>query len=398
MNIWFFSAYDQPKGISSRTYDFSKELVSRGHRVTFFTNSYCHWTYSEKLNPSEKYRIEEIDGIKVAWLKTFPYKGNSVGRGINMVTNFFRILQVSKKIKDSPDIILGPSVPIASGWAAYLLSKKYKCKFIFEIRDIWPLALVNSGGIKKYGLIYFVFRILEKFLYKKANKIFSTLPYVEEHVKQSGADTSKIVWIPNSINFENKFDTYNGGKSKELICYYLGGFGLEHDPLNIIKAAKILKEDNFSKIKFVLVGDGPKKQSCEDEAKKHLLNNIEFKEVIPKEQVQETLSKSDLLLVCLIDSPIYKYGINLNKIYDYLLSGRPIIFSGNSPNDPIKESGSGISIIPENPLLLKESVIHFYKMKPIERANVGKKGTIYAKNNFDIDYLVDKIESYLFKI
>ena len=392
MNIWFLSAYDQPKGISSRTYDFSKELVSRGHQVTFMTNSYCHWTYSEKLNPSEKYRIEEIDGIKVAWLKTFPYKGNSIGRGLNMITNFFRILQVSKIIKGKPDIIIGPSVPIASGWAAYLLSKKYKCKFIFEIRDIWPLALVNSGGIKKYGLIYLVFRILEKFLYKKSNKIFSTLPYVEEHVKQSGADTSKIVWIPNSINFKNKFDTYYGGNAEELICYYLGGFGLEHDPINIIRAAKILKEDNFSKIKFVLIGDGPKKQSCEDLAKKYLLNNIEFKDVIPKEQVQETLSKSDLLLVCIIDSPVYKYGINLNKIYDYLLSGRPIIFSGNSPNDPIRESGSGMSITPENPLLLKESLVHFFTMKPDKRAVLGKKGTSYAKNNFDIHLLVDKIE------
>jgi hypothetical protein len=54
MNIWYLSAHDQPKGLSSRTYDFSRELVKRGHKVTMFTNGYCHFTHTERLAPGER--------------------------------------------------------------------------------------------------------------------------------------------------------------------------------------------------------------------------------------------------------------------------------------------------------------------------------------------------------
>lgn len=77
MNIWNISAHDQPRGQSSRTYDFSRELLKRGHQITMFTNSYCHWTHTERLSPNEKWRIEEIDGIRVVWMRTIKYTGKS---------------------------------------------------------------------------------------------------------------------------------------------------------------------------------------------------------------------------------------------------------------------------------------------------------------------------------
>lgn len=69
MNIKYLSAYDQPKGQSSKTYNFSCELVKRGHQVTMFTNSYRHVTNLERLVSYEKWRVEEIDGRR--FLGTF---------------------------------------------------------------------------------------------------------------------------------------------------------------------------------------------------------------------------------------------------------------------------------------------------------------------------------------
>ena len=86
MIVWYMSAYDQPLGKSSRTYDFSIQLGNMGHEVTIFTNSYCHWTHIDRLKSKEASRVEEINGIKVVWLKTYPYSGNGLKRGLNMVT------------------------------------------------------------------------------------------------------------------------------------------------------------------------------------------------------------------------------------------------------------------------------------------------------------------------
>lgn len=58
LNIWYISAYDTPEGQSSRTYDYATELANLGHKVTFLTSSYSHFTHEERLKPGEKWREE----------------------------------------------------------------------------------------------------------------------------------------------------------------------------------------------------------------------------------------------------------------------------------------------------------------------------------------------------
>ena len=137
MNIWYLSAHDQPKGQSARTYEFSRELVKRGHQVTMFTNSYCHWTHVERLAPREKWRVEEIDGIRVIWLRTIHYTGNNWRRGANMLSNAWRSIQVARALSDKPDVVIGPSVPLWTGWAASKIAGMKGSAFVFEVSGRW---------------------------------------------------------------------------------------------------------------------------------------------------------------------------------------------------------------------------------------------------------------------
>ena len=192
--------YDQPRGQSPRTYDFSKELVRHGHDVTMFTNSYCHFTHEERLRDDELWRIEMLDGIRVVRLKTRPYIGNGLRLGLNMLDNVWRVLQSSRALSDTPDVVLGPSVPILTGWAAARLADRYSVPFIFEVRDVWPAALVDIGGLSKNSVFYGIFRYAEKLMYRRAARIFSTLPNLSEHVASSGSNPAKIVVIPNGVD------------------------------------------------------------------------------------------------------------------------------------------------------------------------------------------------------
>ena len=200
MNVWILSAYDQPNGMSSRSYDLALGLTDLGYKVTILTNSYCHWTHKDLLSKEEKYKLEKIQQVNVLWLKTFNYKGSGMGRGLNMLTNFFQIIKRHKLLFESPDVVVGPSVPLLTGLAGYILALKFNSKFIFEVRDVWPIALVDSGSMSKRSLIYLIFRFIEKLLYRKSHHISSTLPFIHEHVESSGADPNKISWIPNCMN------------------------------------------------------------------------------------------------------------------------------------------------------------------------------------------------------
>jgi len=397
MKIWYVAAYDQPRGQSPRTWDFSVELARRGHEVTIFTNSYCHFTNREYLRCNETWRVEMIEGVRVIWLKTHPYSGNGFGRGLNMLDNVRRVLQSSRVISDSPDVVLGPSVPLFTGWAAYRLAHRYGVPFIFEVRDVWPDALVDIGGLRKNSMMYWAFRYLEKLLYRKATRISSTLPCLADHVAESGNDPSKVVWIPNGVNLEsfNIPETYDGGVGRHLVVMYVGGFGLDHDVPTIIRAAKILHEEGDRRFRFILIGSGVRKVQCEQEARAYQLHNLEFREPVPKTSLHQVQREADILVAAITDSKSYRFGLNLNKLCSYFASARPVLFSGNPPNDPVKDSGGGISVKAEDPRAMVEGLRQLVDKSPAERVAMGELGRSYAQSTLSMQVLGERMQAML---
>jgi len=395
LNIWFLSAYDTPEGNSSRTYDYSEELARFGHDVTLFTSSYSHFTHKEILNENEKWREEWFGRVRVVWLKTTPYEGNGLGRAINMISNAYRSFVVGAKMDERPDLIVGPSVPLFTALSAFLLSKLKKCEFIFDVRDIWPQALIDLGVISKNHPMTMIFRLIEIFLYKNAKIIIAVLPFAYKHICKYGILPERVVWIPNGVKLRRyqNIKPYLGGKENELTVMYLGGFSSTHDVETIIDAARILKDETG--IRFIIIGGGKGKKKCEEIAQKDSLDNIIFKDSVDKKDIPSVLEDADVLVASVRNTPVYQFGINSNKIFDYLGSGRPIIFAGNTPNDPVSDANAGISIPPENPLAISNALRDFVKMAPQKRCQLGNNGLEYAKQHFDTSVLAKQLEKVL---
>jgi glycosyltransferase involved in cell wall biosynthesis len=363
-----------------------------------FTNSYCHFTHVERLSPHEKWRIEEIDGIRVVWLHTIHYTGNGWRRAANMLSNAWRAIQFARTLAEKPDVVIGPSVPLLTGWAAFKIARMKGATFVLEVRDVWPQALVDLGALSNNSLPYYLFRYLEKYLYRKAQRISAVLPFTWKHVGDSGADSNKVCWIPNGANLErfSNLPTYNGGQLP-LTAMYVGGFSSTHDISNILKTAKILEEKGIIGYRFVVVGSGSQRSDCENEASGLKIRNIEFRDPVPKSEIPHLQMGADVLIASVKNTPVYQFGINSNKIYDYLASSRPIIFSGNAPNDPVAESGAGFSIPPEDPEAMADALMKFLEMRPTERIEMGKRGRRYVESEFDIRKLAGRMESLLFQ-
>ncbi len=396
MNIWYLSAYDQPKGQSSRTYDISRELVRSGHQVTMFTNSYCHFTHVELLEAKEKWRIEEIDGIRVVWLRTFHYSGNGWQRGVNMLSNIWRSIQVAISFQERPDVVIGPSVPLGTGWAASAIARMKDAAFVFEVRDIWPQALVDLGMLASDSLSYKILRSVEKYLYGRALRISAVLPFTWKHVADSGIDADKVHWIPNGADIERFMDepaiTDN---VYPLIAMYVGGFSSTHDVSTILRAARILQDKGIDSYRFIIVGSGRYRFASEKEAEDLGVRNVEFRDPVPKSEIPRLQKQADVLIASVKNTPVYQFGINSNKIYDYLASARPIIFSGNAPNDPVAESGAGLSIPPENPEAMARALQELLEMNQAERIELGKRGRCYVEHEFDIKKLAGRMDKLL---
>ncbi|HLP59538.1 MAG TPA: hypothetical protein VK186_11940 [Candidatus Deferrimicrobium sp.] len=92
---------------------------------------------------------------------------------------------------------------------------------------------------------------------------------------------------------------------------------------------------------------------------------------------------------------LYKYGFSFNKLFEYLAAGKPIVFSIDSDYNPVKESGAGITVPPQDPGALSEAIIRLYGMPGEERLEMGRKGVAYAREFHEMERLADRFDRLL---
>jgi glycosyltransferase involved in cell wall biosynthesis len=401
-SIWIINHYahtpDLPGG--SRHYDIGRRLVERGYRVSVFCSDFLHYVYryhKTRVN-KKKFFQETVEGMEWNWIRTSSYKGNTGKRVLNMISFTWRVLWIGLRKKERPRVIIGSSPHLFAAFSAWLLARWKRAKFIFEVRDLWPQSLIDLGEFSPSHPFIRLLARLEKFLYYRADAIVTLLPGAKEYIKNRGVKEDKVFWIPNGVdvdNFTSSNSLFMQSRNDQFLVMYAGAHGKANALDMIIDAAALILEQRVDGIFFEFVGEGPEKKNLITMVKEKKINNVRFADPIPSSEIPVKLSNADALVFCLEDSPLYKYGISLNKMFVYLASGKPILLSGNPLNNPIQEAGAGISVPPRNPKALAQAVIKLFKMSPQEREEMGKRGREYVKKYHDFTILTDKYQEVI---
>lgn len=404
--IWYLHPYaGSPSiGYAGRSYYLTQEFNHLGFQAYVVSSSYHHLFHRQDLQ-NEKIKAELLDGVPFIWLKTNSYKKNGFSRLINMFSYAYKILYYEKeliKLTGKPDVLIVSSPHLFHYLSVYKIAKKYKAKIIFEVRDLWPLSLTEIFGIsKKHPFIYFMKKI-ECFAYKNSDFVVSLLPNSLTYMQQKGLDSDKFFYIPNGVELPKKstvsqpeltaakyIETINSLKSKgKFIVGYLGGHGIPNALEQLISAMQFLQLEKQFNIHAILVGKGFQKNYLQQQATN--LNNVTFLDPIPKEQVFSFLNLIDVAFIGWRALPIYKYGISPNKIFEYMLANKPILHATNTSADMVEKIGCGISILPEQPELLANTLIKFSKMSQQELEHMGNRGSKYIIENHTYHYLAEQ--------
>ena len=147
--------------------------------------------------------------------------------------------------------------------------------------------------------------------------------------------------------------------------------------------------------RFILIGGGVRKVAVEEEVLSYKLRNLELRDPIPKSGIPETQRGADILVAAITDSKSYRFGLNLNKLCTYFASARPILFSGNPPNDPVHDSGAGISVAAESPQAMVVGLRELAAMGAVERIEMGARGRRYAQTTLSMEVLGSRMEKML---
>ena len=373
-----------------------------GHEVHILAASFSHL---RQKNPNMESDIfsENEGGIHYHYLKTKPYSGNGLGRILNMFT-FARKLKNFKYIVEGSQIVLASIPHLIMVAPSRKLARAVGARFVLEVRDIWPLSLIELLGISRFHPFALLMGIMEARAYRNTSLIVSLMPNGREHFQTFGIKAEQVANVPNGFeasDWSNPGDetanpTLQALRSLrakyDFVVMYLGTIGAANSLEPFLEAKSHLDRDNTA---FVLVGNGNEREHLEAQAPP----NTFFLNQVPKRLVPACLSYADTLHIGWRDRHnLYKFGISPNKIMDYMMSGKPIVHAVNAWNDPVAESGAGFSVPPGKPEAIAEAITKLMDMPPSERGAMGRRGKEFVINNYEYEHLAKTYISHFEKL
>jgi glycosyltransferase involved in cell wall biosynthesis len=338
-----------------------------------------------------------IDGVKLVRVRSATsYRGNGIARMLNIAEFALRVRWLGRSCFHGelarPDIIVGSSPHLFAAWAAEWLSRRLHARFVFEVRDLWPESLVALGVFGRRHPVVVALRALERHLYRRADAIVSLLPEAWRYIaRQRRVPREKITWIPNGASLDQPaVEAASTGEPRPLTVMYLGAHGRANALDDLLTAARMTKEQRLP-IRFVLVGDGPEKANLIAGASRLGLDYVTFQDPVPKTEVARTLAGADVLVALLEDTPLYEYGISLNKLFDYMAAGKPIVLAGSVAHNYVEIAQCGFAIPPRDADALARSLADLAAMPDEARREMGARGRAYVKANHSWDLLAERL-------
>lgn len=293
-----------------------------------------------------------------------------------------------------PNALIVSSMSMFPIYPAIFYRRKFKQlnKLIFEVRDIWPLTLIELGGISRFNPMILIMNATEWIAYKYADILISVLPNADKHIQKKIKSDKPVHWIPNGIDPDTFIDetlspeirsVFNGDQFKIV---YAGAVGKANALEPFLDAYSRLQDPG--RFKFIVIGSGPELINLK--TRYNNIENIVFCGKIPKKQVLQALKLSDVLFIGWHNLSIYRFGVSANKYCDYMLAAKPIVSSGNLAFDPVRDAECGVVVDAENPVQIANAIEEMESLSVHERSKLGLNGYHYLIRNNTITVLASK--------
>ncbi len=291
------------------------------------------------------------------------------------------------KAKDV-DVFTIASTPPINGLMMAVLKKFKGYKIMYNLQDIFPDSLVNTGMTKKGSFLWKIGRWIENMTYRAADVITVISEDFKKNIMEKGVPEEKIEIVYNWVD-ENKvvnverednplYDKFGLDRNKFYICYS-GNVGYTQN-LDMLKTvAKNLKE--YEDIEFIIIGEGAYKEKLISELEEENIKNIKLFPFQDYSDISCVFSLGDAGLV------MSKKGVGTNsvpsKTWSIMSAERPVLasFDKGSELDSIIESQKcGICVDADDVEAFTGAVIEMYNNKDLLR-ELGKNGRQFILDN-----------------
>ena len=294
MKILFLNAYFHPEKIAFThlEQDLLEGLLAAGHQIEVLcpvpTRGISPETVKEYAGKKEEMLYDGRVHVRRFWA---PQEGrNPLIRAFRYFWCNLRQYQLGRKYR-GVDVIFAVSTPPTQGWLAGKLSKKLRCRFVYNLQDVFPDSLVTTGLAQRDSLLWKVGRRLEDSTYQKANAIIVISQTMKQNLLCKGVPEEKLQTVSNWIDTkavcpvakeDNKlFEEFSVDREKFTVVY-AGNFGAAQGAGVVLEAAKLLPE-----VQFVIFGGGAEFENACTAAKE--LPNVIINGLLPQDQRQSNI-------------------------------------------------------------------------------------------------------------
>jgi glycosyltransferase involved in cell wall biosynthesis len=259
---------------------------------------------------------------------------------------------------------------------------------------MWPETLVELGGVsKKHPFVRLMRRLADR-SYRHSDRVVSLLPAVEPYLLRHGMKAEAFAFIPNGVATDQWDENvplpaehktlFDGLPADHMVAGYFGGHALSNALDTLLDTAQLTLRQPVS---YVLVGSGVEKPRLQEEASRRDLTNTLFLPPVPKTAVPALLAEFDCVYLTAAKSPLYRFGISFNKMYDSMMAGKPIICAIDAPCTPVEQFGCGLMVPGGHPGEAARAVRKLLDMGPEGRQLMGRRGTEAIMTEFSYDVL-----------
>ncbi len=378
---------------AARAAELSAHWARMGHEVTILTGFPNHptgvvppewWSRMRRLHFTDS-----VNGVRIVRTWLWPLPNRRAHERVLNYTSFFVSAAISGIGISKPDVVIGTSPQLLCALAGWWIAFCKRVPFVFEVRDLWPESLAAVGAGAEGTWLHRTLGAIAGFLYRRAHRVVIVSPAFKDHlVRYWNVPPDKISVVENGV--ETHIFYFNSIaaagvrarlklEDRFVICY-IGTMGNAHGLATLIDAAEELQTALPGAI-FLLVGEGAEKQAIVEMAASRALTNIQFLGQQPRDEIPAYVSASDVCLVMLKKSGLFKTVIP-TKLLEYMACERPVILGVDGQAREILENANGgLFVEPENSGALVAAILNMAD-HPEQRAQMGSAGRQYILDKF----------------
>ncbi|WP_230858844.1 glycosyltransferase family 4 protein [Actinoplanes aureus] len=377
----------------TRSYEFARRLVERGHEVHVITGE----------TNGGRARISTESGIVVHWLPV-PYANSmSYSRRIWAFLSFVcRSTAVAGRLRH--DLVFATSTPLTVAIPGVFAALRRRVPMVFEVRDLWPEVPIAMGALRS-PVTRWAARRLEAWAYRRSAHVIALSVGMAASIRRRFPGVPVTV-VPNGSDRA----LFGGADAKQAaaalrratpwlqdrpLILYAGTLGVANGVDYLARMAVPLAGIDPD-VRIAILGEGRMREQVRRLAAELgvLDRNLFLLGPVPKTDVVAFVAACDLATALTIDVPGLSPDSS-NKLIDAFAAGRPVAVNhGGWIADLITASGAGLVLPPDDPAAAAAAVAAFVR-DPGATSTARTAAAALARDRFDRDLLFQEFERVL---